>query len=125
MPWDLTIELPNQPGTLADVAEQLAAANINIEGVAAVPVGAHSEVHFLVDDPREARQVLEESGIPVLHDREVVVVECPDRPGELAARARALGDAGINIDIAYVATRTRLVFGVANVVEAAAALPDA
>ncbi|MBW3578224.1 MAG: amino acid-binding protein [Actinobacteria bacterium] len=125
MPWDLTIELPNQPGTLADVAEQLAAARINIEGVAAVPVGAHSEVHFLVDEPGEARQVLEESGIPVLHDREVLVIDCPDRPGELAARARALGNAGINIDILYIATRTRLVIGVVNVTEAAAALPDA
>jgi hypothetical protein len=41
----------------------------------------------------------------------VVVVEVDDRPGVLADLARKVADAGINIDLVYVATRNRVVFG--------------
>ena len=44
-------------------------------------------------------------------EREVVVVEVDDRPGVLADLARKVADAGINIDLVYVATRNRVVFG--------------
>jgi hypothetical protein len=33
-----------------------------------------------------------------------------DRPGTLARLGKALGDSGVNIDLIYVATNTRLVY---------------
>ena len=44
-------------------------------------------------------------------EREVVVVEAPDEPGALADLARKVASAGINLDLVYVATKTRVVFG--------------
>jgi hypothetical protein len=55
--------------------------------------------------------VLEPAGITVGEDREVVVVEAQDHPGVLADLARRVADAGVNLDLVYVATGTRIVFG--------------
>jgi hypothetical protein len=46
--------------------------------------------------------------------REVVVVEVEDRPGVLADLTRKVARAGIDLDLVYVATRNRLVFGAAD-----------
>ena len=45
-----------------------------------------------------------------------------DRPGILGDVARKLGDGGVNITLAYVATDTRLVFGADDLEAAKAAL---
>jgi hypothetical protein len=39
------------------------------------------------------------------------VVEVDDRPGVLADLTRAVARANVNLDLVYVATRNRLVFG--------------
>ena len=44
----------------------------------------------------------------------MVVVEVEDRPGVLADLTRKVAQAGIDLDLLYVATRNRLVFGAAN-----------
>jgi len=45
-----------------------------------------------------------------------------DRPGELGQVSRKLGDAGVNITLAYLATSTRLVFAADDFAKAKAAL---
>lgn len=122
MAWDLTVMLADRPGTFADAATALGAAGINIEGVCGLPFQGQGVVHVLVNDAGQARQALEGASIAVTSEREVLVVDCPDRPGEVAKLARALADAGINIDLLYLATRTRVVFGVEDVAKAAAVL---
>ena len=47
-------------------------------------------------------------------EREVAVVEVDDRPGILADLAGKVAAAGINLDLVYVATRNRVVFGAAD-----------
>jgi hypothetical protein len=48
----------------------------------------------------------------ITREREVCVVEMDDdRPGFLADLARSIADKGINIDLLYVATHNRVVFG--------------
>ena len=44
-------------------------------------------------------------------EREVVVVEVEDQPGVLADLTRRIARAGIDLDLVYVATRNRIVFG--------------
>ena len=56
-------------------------------------------------------RVLEPAGITVTEEREVVVVEAQDHPGVLADLARRVTDAGVNLNMVYVATGTRIVFG--------------
>jgi hypothetical protein len=51
-----------------------------------------------------------------------VVVDVMDRPGELGEIARKLGDAGVNITLAYLATNTRLVLAADDLATARTAL---
>ena len=51
------------------------------------------------------------SNLAVTSEREVVVVEVEDVPGVLADLARKVAEAGINLDLVYIATRNRVVFG--------------
>jgi len=58
-----------------------------------------------------AKHALAISHLTVNREREVVVVEVDDRPGVLADLTRKIARAGVDLDLVYVATRNRLVFG--------------
>ena len=62
------------------------------------------------------------SQVGVSCEREVVVVEVEDRPGVLADLTRKVAKAGIDLDLVYVATRNRVVFGAADLGALRAAL---
>jgi hypothetical protein len=110
MATDLRIDAENKPGALASIAKALGDAGVNIEGYCGVGNGGQGVIHLLVDDAAGARRALEGSH-PVAAEREALLVERgEDRPGYLAEIASKLGDAGINVDVGYVATDTRLVF---------------
>jgi hypothetical protein len=111
MAKDLTVELQNRPGTLADLGEALGKARVNIDGVAGVATDGTGLFHILVEDAAAARQALGNAGIKVTDEREVVVVDVEDRPGMLGEVARKIADTGANIDLVYLAAGTRLVIG--------------
>ena len=108
---DLTIEVENEPGALASVAQAISDAGVNISAATYLHPGDKAELHILVPHAEAARHALAISNLAVTSEREVVVVEAHDRPGELADLARTVAKAGINLDLVYVATRTRVVFG--------------
>lgn len=113
MATDITVTLPNEPGQLARLGSATGGAGVNLAGFCGVTTGGEGIIHVLVeDDPAAARSALEAAGIDVDEEREVLVVEVEDRPGSMGEVARKLGDAGVNIDLAYLATNTRLVLGV-------------
>ena len=122
MATDLTIQLENRPGELARAAEALGRDGVNIEGGCAMTAGGSGEVHLLVEDAAAARQALEGAGISVSGEREALVVDAPNQPGELGRTARRLADAGVNIEAYYVSTGDRLVFCVDDVEKARGAL---
>jgi hypothetical protein len=120
---DLTIYLDDRPGELARLGEVLGQADVNIEGFCAVASGGgQAEIHVLVEDPTNAFDALAAAGIEVASEQEVAVLDVEDNPGVLGDVSRRLGDAGVNITLAYLATSTRLVFGADNLAEAKAAL---
>ena len=108
---DLTIEVDNEPGALARVATAISDAGVNLSAATCTRPGDMAELHILVPHAEAARHALAISNLSVTREREVVVVEAKDRPGELADLARKVAEAGINLDLVYVATRTRVVFG--------------
>ena len=108
---DLTIEVDNEPGALARVATAISDAGVNLSAATCTRPGDKAELHILVPHAEAARHALAISNLSVTREREVVVVEAKDRPGELADLARKVAEAGINLDLVYVATRTRVVFG--------------
>ena len=109
---------------MAHLGEATGAAGINIDGACGFlcEEGAKAVVHFLVEDPAAARQAFEAAGGDVGREREVLVVDVDDRPGELGRIARRITDAGVNIDLFYLAADARFVVGVDDLDAARAAL---
>jgi hypothetical protein len=119
---DLTVVLEDKPGALADLGEATGGAKVNIEGMCATTGGGQGEIHILVEDVEATQEALEAAGLEVSGDQEVLVVEVEDRPGTMAAVARRLGDAGVNIEFAYTTFGgIRLVLGVDDLEKAQAA----
>jgi hypothetical protein len=112
---DLTIEVDNEPGALAAVAHAVSDAGVNIAAATCTQPGDRAELHILVPHAEAARHALGISNLAVTSEREVVVVEAHDEPGELADMARKVAEAGINLDLVYVATRNRVVFGAEDI----------
>lgn len=119
---DLTISLGDHPGSLAKVGEALGKAGVNIEGICGVTVQGKGVIHLLVGDAAKARRALEANHIDVAKETEVVVLPIEDRPGVLGNVARRLADAGVNLQLAYMATSARLVVGADDLGKARAAI---
>ena len=112
---DLVIHVPNEPGALARVAAAVSDAGVNLAAATYVGTGDVADLHILVKHAEPTRRVLEPAGLTVAEETEVVVVEAEDRPGVLADLARRVADAGININLVYVATGDRVVFGAEDI----------
>jgi hypothetical protein len=99
---DLSISLENRPGALAEMGEALGRAGVSVEGGGAWVVDGCGVAHFLFDDGDAARRALEEAGIEVLADREVLVQRLrQDEPGQLGKISRLMAEAGVNIEVLY------------------------
>jgi hypothetical protein len=114
MAVDLVIDLDNTPGALADVAAAISDAGVNIAAATCIGTGETAELHILVPHAEAAKHSLAISHLAVSREREVVVVDVEDRPGVLADLTRRIAKAGVDLDLCYIATRNRVVFGAKN-----------
>lgn len=102
VPKDLAIELEHRPGALAEMGEVLGRAGVSIDGGGVFASGGVGVAHFLFHDPDGARKALQEAGIRVVGDNEVLVQRLnQDEPGQLGKIARAMASAGVNIEVQY------------------------
>jgi hypothetical protein len=122
---DFTVILQDEPGQLARLGEATGQAGANIRGLAAFTGEGRGVIHLLFDDddaPR-ARAAIEEAGLGLADDREVLVIDVNDKPGTLGELARELAEASVNIDLAYAAYGgVRLVIATDDLDNARAAL---
>ena len=125
MAVDLVIDVENTPGALARVAAAISDAGVNIAAATCIAPSERAELHILVPHAEAARHLLAISHVAVTREREVVVVDVEDRPGVLADLTRKIARAGINLDLLYVATRNRVVFGAPDLPALRAALDAA
>jgi hypothetical protein len=119
---DLVIDIENSPGALAEVAAAISDAGVNIAAATCIGEGQRAELHILVPHAGAARHLLAISHVGVTREREVVVVDVVDRPGVLADLTRKIARAGVNLDLVYVATQNRVVFGASDIDALKAAL---
>jgi hypothetical protein len=112
MAVDLVIDIENTPGALARVAAAISDAGVNIAAATCIGPGERAELHILVPHAGAAKHLL--AHLAVSREREVVVVDVEDRPGVLADLTRKIAKAGVDLDLVYVATRNRVVFGAAD-----------
>ena len=123
MAVDLVIDVENTPGALARVAAAISDAGVNIAAATCVGAGDRAELHILVPHAEAVRHALAIShGVAISREREVVVVEVEDRPGVLADLTRKIAAAGVDLDLVYIATRNRVVFGAQDLAGLRAAL---
>ena len=124
MATDLVIDIENTPGALAHVATAISDAGVNISGATCVGPGERAELHILVPHAEAAKHALAISHVAVTREREVVVVDVEDRPGVLADLTRKIAAAGVNLDLVYIATQNRIVFGADDLPALRAALGE-
>lgn len=92
------VELQNQPGELARLAEALGERGINITAIGAVTSGSAGGIGLLTNDEAGTREALSRAGISV-REIPLVSVSLEHRPGTLAEVARRLADAGVNVEL--------------------------
>jgi hypothetical protein len=123
---ELRVTMEDRPGSLAQLAEALGRAGINIEAISAETSGGSGDVRILVQDTAGARKALEGAGVKVSAEREMAFVDLEDRPGSLATTARKLASQGINVDSIYVVSGTggkkQLAIGTSDAVKTRSAL---
>ena len=122
MAIDMVVEADNEPGALARVAAAISDAGVNLAAATCLGSGQRAELHILVEHAEAVRHALAITNLAVTREREVVVVDVEDRPGALADLTREIARAGVDLDLVYVATRNRVVFGSPQLDELRAAL---
>jgi hypothetical protein len=120
---ELVLRLQNSPGALARVSDVLAAERVN---VIALSLEANGLLRLIVDNPVHARGVLAERHYDVA-ERDALVVEVRNDPGALAAIAKMLAEAGVNLDYVYATARegqstATVVIGVPDAMRVAASV---
>jgi len=119
---DLMFILPYQAGTLAQLTGALSEAGIDLHGCSGQQFGPEGIIHLLVEDAAGAREAAARAGFVVRSEHDVIVADIEDRPGALAGLLAPLAEAGIDVNLTYLATRSRLVIGVDDVDRARAAM---
>ncbi len=97
----LSVDLANEPGSLASLTEALADAQVLIHGISVESGHSVSRAHFVVNNSESAFAILEEQGEHVSKKDVLAVTILQRRVGQITRITRALADAHINIDTIY------------------------
>jgi hypothetical protein len=87
---------PDRPGTLADIAERLAARGVNIVNIDATDDHVHGMIILEAEPYNVALRTLADAGYHAISE-EVLVIRLRDEPGALARVAARFREPGINI----------------------------
>ena len=115
MPTDFEVRLEDQPGTVAEMAEALGRAGINMLGFCGTSEQGEGRAHIAVDDREGTHRALEDAGGRLGETQQVVLVDIEDRPGALGELTRKIANAGINLSVMYVGTGNRMIIGAGDI----------
>ena len=90
------VQLKNEPGALATLAEALAARGVDLRAIGGGGIGDAGHVIMTTADDDTTKAILEEGGYTFI-EGESILTEVDDKPGGMAALSRQLADAGVNI----------------------------
>jgi hypothetical protein len=91
------LELDNTPGSFVDTAEKIAEKGVNLL-VCGITAGDSGYVALVTSDDSSTREVLDDTRSKY-RELEVIPVSLEHVPGTSAKMARALSNAGINIEL--------------------------
>jgi hypothetical protein len=110
----LTVFLENRSGRLAEIADLLGKAGVNIHGFSTTEAAEYGIVRLIVPDPERARRLLHDAGFTT-HFSEVICVRVPDVPGGLAGVLDELAAQEISVDYLYSISFNYICFAVRDV----------
>src|SRR4026209_258084 len=90
------VQLKNEPGAMATLAEALAARGVDLRAIGGGGIGGAGHVIMKTADDETTKAVLEEGGYTFI-EGESILTEVDDKPGGMAALSRQLADAGVNV----------------------------
>ena len=90
------VQLKNEPGAMATLAEALAARGVDLRAIGGGGIGGSGHVIMTTADDDTTKQILDEGGYTYI-EGESILAEVDDRPGGMARLSRQLADAGVNI----------------------------
>jgi hypothetical protein len=90
------VQLKNEPGAMATLAEALAARGVDLRAIGGGGIGDAGHVIMTTADDAATKQILDEGGYTYI-EGESILAEVDDKPGGMAALSRRLADAGVNI----------------------------
>ena len=96
MAKQFVVQLKNEPGAMASLAESLAARGVDLRAIGGGSMGDSGHVIMTTADDETAKAVLDQGGYTYI-EGESILAEVDDRPGGMARLSRALADAGVNI----------------------------
>ena len=96
MPKQFVVQVTNQPGQMARLAEEMAARGVDLRAIGGGGIGDIGHFIMTTADDDTARLVLQDGGWTFI-EGESLLAEVDDRPGGMAKIARELADAGVNV----------------------------
>jgi len=90
------VQLDNEPGAMATLAEALAARGVDLRAIGGGGIGGAGHVIMTTADDDATREILEAGNYKFI-EGESILAEVDDKPGGMARISRALADAGVNI----------------------------
>jgi len=96
----ISIFMENATGRLADVTALLAKAGINLRAISIADTTDFGILRMVADQPDAAVELLKQAGFTA-RETDVIGVEVPDHPGELARIMALFCDEGVSIEYLY------------------------
>jgi hypothetical protein len=98
---EISLTLPNRPGTLAGVARVLAEARINLAAISVDSSSGKGRVRLVVSQPDRAVELLNAAGYQT-EVREMLAVRLEDRSGSFLRVLEVLAKAKVNLQSAAI-----------------------
>ncbi len=96
----LSVFVENKKGTLHEITDVLAKANIDLRSMCVADTRDYGIVRIIANDPDLAQKVLQEAG-HTASIRTITAFAVPDEPGGLARALDILEENGVNIEYMY------------------------
>lgn len=93
---EISLSLPNRPGTLAKVARTLAKERINVAAISVDSTSSKGRVRLIVNDPDRALRLLSAAGYSA-EARETIAVRLEDRSGSFLRVLELLAKEKVNL----------------------------
>ncbi len=103
---ELIVIAGNKTGTGHRIFEAMFQKQINVIAFHGYTLGKKVVLTFVTDDNTKARQVLKKAGFEV-DTRDVILVECPNKPGVFEKVTGKMDFAGVDIDYAYATSTSK------------------